>query len=68
MDRIQRMEKELADLEELRGKGEDFIVTDTFSSLLVIDQRLLFAQFSAMETYSEILYARILRARELTNA
>ena len=66
MDYITRMEKELEALEELRGKGEDFVVTDTFNSLLTIDQRLLFAQLSAMETYSEVLYARILRARELT--
>ncbi len=61
---IDRMESELAALEELRGKGEDFIITPAFNSLPVVDQRLIFAQLSTMESYSEILYTRVLRARD----
>lgn len=68
MSFIKRMENELETLDTMRGNGEDFIITSAFNNLDTLDQRLLFAQLSVMESYSEILYTRILRAKELENA
>ena len=64
MDYLKRMEDELEELEDKRSRGEDFITTERFSELHLLDQRLLFAQLSAMEAYSEVLYSRILRTKE----
>lgn len=64
MNFLDRMEKEFEELETRLLAGESFITNDNFARLDIVDQRLLFAQLSAMEAYSEILYSRIIRFKE----
>lgn len=59
---IERMQNELADLNDRRGKLSDFILNnEIFKRLPTVDRDLMHAQNAAMKTYADILTARLAR-------
>lgn len=56
----QRVVEEKADLDMRLSKLTQFIGTDKYQSLPIIERHLLIAQQSAMKSYSECLELRLL--------
>lgn len=65
---IERMETEQAELDERIEKLRDFIGTETFNALPLIDRELLNMQLSAMHTYAAVLGARLRRIEPFTES
>ena len=57
-----RLYKEITALEKKLRKLKDFLNTDNYKSLLLLDRELLTAQYHTMESYRTIIVTRLNRA------
>ena len=56
---INRMEEELAELDDRMAKLKKFLETDTYKGLPTMERQLLNIQVSTMSVYGATLYTRL---------